>query len=41
MRYAALGQGANSLDRFGDFRLMNELPDPSRLASESVPVRTA
>jgi hypothetical protein len=31
MRYAALVQGANSLDRFGDFTLLEKLPDPGRL----------
>jgi len=31
MRYVALVQGANSLDRFGDFTLFDSLPDPSRL----------
>lgn len=31
MRYVALVQGANSLDRFGDFRLLNPLPDPAGL----------
>jgi hypothetical protein len=31
MRYVALVQGANSLDHFGDFKLFETLPDPSRL----------
>jgi cytochrome c2 len=31
MRYIALVQGANSLDRFGSFTLFETLPDPSRL----------
>lgn len=31
MRYVALGQGANSFDRFGDFALMDPLPDPGQL----------
>jgi hypothetical protein len=31
MRYAALVQGANSLDRFGDFALLEKLPDPKFL----------
>ncbi len=31
MRYIALVQGANSFDRFGDFTLVDRLPDPSRL----------
>jgi hypothetical protein len=32
MRYAALVQGANSFDRYGEFRLVEKLPDPSRLS---------
>ena len=31
MRYAALVQGANALDRFGDLQLLEPLPDPARL----------
>lgn len=31
MRYVALVQGANSLDRFGVFALLDPLPDPNRL----------
>src|SRR6185503_5387268 len=31
MRYVALVQGANSFDRFGDFTLMDPLPDPTKL----------
>ena len=31
MRYIALVQGANAYDRFGDFALMNPLPDAMRL----------
>jgi hypothetical protein len=31
MRYIALVQGANSFDRFGDFGLFAELPDPAHL----------
>jgi hypothetical protein len=31
MRYIALVQGANSFDRYGDFALVESLPDPSRL----------
>jgi len=31
MRYVALVQGANSLDRFGDFALLDPLPDQSGL----------
>jgi hypothetical protein len=31
MRYVALVQGANSFDRFGDFRLLDPLPDPDKL----------
>ncbi len=31
MRYVALVQGANSFDRFGDFALVDNLPDPERL----------
>ena len=31
MRYIALVQGANSFDHFGDFALMDGLPDPTRL----------
>ncbi len=31
MRYIALVQGANSFDRFGDFKLVDTLPDPARL----------
>jgi hypothetical protein len=31
MRYVALVQGANSLDRFGDFALLDLLPDPGSL----------
>jgi len=35
LRYVALVQGANSLDRFGDFRLIETLPDPARLGRYS------
>jgi hypothetical protein len=31
MRYVALVQGANGFDRFGDFALMDPLPDPTKL----------
>ena len=31
MRYIALVQGANSFDRFGDFALVSQLPDPARI----------
>src|SRR5206468_4950112 len=31
MRYIALVQGANSFDRFGDFTLVNPMPDPTKL----------
>lgn len=31
MRYVALVQGANSFDRFGDFSLLDPLPDPTLL----------
>jgi hypothetical protein len=31
MRYIALVQGANSFDRFGDFKLLETLPDPAKL----------
>jgi hypothetical protein len=31
MRYVALVQGANSFDRFGDFALVDPLPDPALL----------
>jgi hypothetical protein len=31
MRYVALVQGANSFDRFGDFRLLDPLPDPGKV----------
>ena len=31
MRYVALVQGANALDRYGSFALLDPLPDPARL----------
>jgi hypothetical protein len=31
MRYVALVQGANSFDRFGNFTLVDQLPDPTKL----------
>jgi len=35
MRYAALVQGANSFDRYGEFRLVENLPAPERLSRYS------
>jgi hypothetical protein len=31
MRYIAIVQGANAFDRFGDFRLIDPVPDPTRM----------
>jgi hypothetical protein len=31
MRYVAIVQGANAFDRFGEFRLVDPLPDPARM----------
>jgi hypothetical protein len=31
MRYVAIVQGANAFDRFGDFRLVDPAPDPTRM----------
>jgi hypothetical protein len=31
MRYVAIVQGANAFDRFGDFRLVDPVPDPTRM----------
>jgi hypothetical protein len=31
MRYVAIVQGANAFDRFGDFRLVDPVPDPTKM----------
>jgi hypothetical protein len=31
MRYVAIVQGANAFDRFGDFRLVDPMPDPAKM----------
>ena len=31
MRYIAIVQGANAFDRFGDFRLVDPIPDPTKM----------
>jgi hypothetical protein len=31
MRYVAIVQGANAFDRFGDFRLVDPVPDPAKM----------
>jgi hypothetical protein len=31
MRYVAIAQGANAFDRFGDFRLVDPVPDPTKM----------